>query len=171
MIYFDVMGKCFVFVNQKGAITDVEFINNIIYSPNGNKLNYKLIAGANSIVNLTINNNTLANVYAYTATGNAEYCALTSITNYTCKNNLLYLKDYEDARYTWLTKVLPTKVTVAGNIVYKNVSTNTRVRYMLETQGGEQAYITTTTKTDTVVSDVDLSKGIIVPASDNGAKR
>ena len=167
-----------VFVNQKYETTDVEFINNIIYSPEGNHLNYRLIAGEikdaeklATIKNLTINNNTLANVYAYTEKSNAEYCALTSVTNYTCKNNLLYLKDYEDARYTWLTKVLPTNVTVAGNIVYKNVSTNTRVRYMLETQGGEQAYITTTTKTDTVVSDVDLSKGIIVPASDNGAKR
>lgn len=159
-----------VFVNQKGAITDVEFINNIIYSPEGDRMNCKLIAGANAITNLTINNNTIANVYAYTATSNAEYCALSSVENYICKNNLLYLENYNDARYTWLIKVLPTNVTVAGNIVYKTASTNTRVRYMLETSEGEQAYIVTT-KTNNVTSDVDLSEGIIVPASDNGAKR
>lgn len=161
-----------VFINQKGAITDVEFINNIIYSPEGDRMNCKLIAGANAITNLTINNNTIANVYAYTATSNAEYCALSSVANYICKNNLLYLENYNDARYTWLIKVLPTNITVAGNIVYKTASTNTRVRYMLETSGGEQAYITTTTKKDAVVSsEVELSNGIIVPASDNGAKR
>ena len=161
-----------VFVNQKGTITDVEFINNIIYSPEGDSMNCKLIAGSKDISNLTINNNTIANVYAYTATSNAEYCALSSVANYICKNNLLYLENYIDARYTWLIKVLPTNVTVAGNIVYKTASTNTRVRYMLETSGGEQAYITTTTKKDAVVSsEIDLSNGIIVPASDNGAKR
>lgn len=160
-----------VFINQKGAITDVEFINNIIYSPEGDRMNCKLIAGANAITNLTINNNTIANVYAYTATSNVEYCTLSSVANYICQNNLLYLENYNDARYTWLIRVLPSNIDVSGNIVYKTVSSNTRVRYMLETKDGEQAYIPTTTKTNDVVTEVDLSKGIIIPASNNGSTR
>ena len=157
-------------VNCKESINSVEFKNNIFYSPEGDHTGFKFIANSPTITDMSFSNNTIANIYAST-TSNAEFMVLKAVTNYTCDNNLFYLPNFKDERYSWIIKVVPTTtVSSENNILYKTVSTYNRMRYQLE-QTDNAAYFPSTNVSTKVVTNVDLANGIIVPADVYGATR
>lgn len=144
--------------------------NNIVYSPEGDIAQFKFIQSNPTIKTFNFCKNTIANVYASTTT-NETYCTLTAVTNYTCDNNLFYMPNYSDGRYSWIIKILPEATLSANNnFLYKTESASNRIRYQLE-QSSNAAYISTKTTEADLVTQIDLANGVIVPATTAGATR
>ena len=155
------------------TITNCNIENNIVYSPSGDIKVFRFVTGTPTITTFGFNSNTVANIYPST-TANAEYCALTAVSNYTCNNNLFYLPEYGTyettlgkAIYSYIVKVAPTtSASAQGNILYKKDNTNKRLRY------DSTNYINSTNvESNVVTGEVDLTVPTIVPATTAGATR
>lgn len=155
------------------TITNCHIENNIVYSPSGDINVFRFVTGTPTITTFGFNSNTVANIYPST-TANAEYCALTAVSNYTCNNNLFYLPEYGTyettlgkAIYSYIVKVVPTiSASAQGNILFKKDNTNKRLRY------DSTNYINSTNvESNVVTGEVDLTVPTIVPATTAGATR
>ena len=155
------------------TITNCHIENNIVYSPSGDINVFRFVTGTPTITTFGFNSNTVANIYPST-TANAEYCALTAVSNYTCNDNLFYLPEYGTyettlgkAIYSYIVKVAPTiSASAQGNILYKKDNTNKRLRY------DSTNYINSTNvESNVVTGEVDLTVPTIVPATTAGATR
>ena len=152
-------------------ISNCQFDNNIIYSPSGDIATFKVVTNSPTISTLNFNKNTVANVYAST-TSNEDYFKVNSIGTFNCYNNLFYLPNYSDSRYLYITKVIPSSLNQVDNFLHKTASTNSRMRVIYEGNPKvADVWVTTKKVASEVVTTVDLSNGVIVPATSTGATR
>ena len=152
-------------MGTNGVVTNLYLYNNIFYSVEENgAASFKVVNNGSKVENLTLDQNTFANVYPA-----PNYIVLTSVVSYTVTNNLFYLDKYDAVYgnpYSNILSCQPTSYVADNNYLYKDIN-NARLKIY---NGG--AYTSfTATKANVVTGEVDLSVPTIVPATTAGATR
>ena len=152
-------------MGASGVITDLHLYNNIFYSSEENgAASFKVINNGSKVENLTLDQNTFANVYPA-----SNYIVLSSVVSYTVSNNLFYLDKYNSVYenpYSNILSCKPTSHVADNNYLYKDVN---NARLKIYNGGAYTSY--TATKSNVVTGEVDLTVPTIVPATTAGATR
>lgn len=154
-----------------GVVTNLHLYNNIFFSSEENgAYSFKVVSNGSSVENLTLNQNTFANVYPISSTGSAtHYMTPTTVVYYEAKNNLFYLPLYDTLTKSMSTVLTakPTSNDTGNNLLYKTLN-NDRLRLY---STDESVYPARTSVESNAIKTVDLANGIIVPATTAGATR
>ena len=157
--------KDIIKMGASGVITNLNLHNNIFYSPEENgAASFKVVNNGSNIENLTLDQNTFANVYPAT-----NYMTPSNVASYIVTNNLFYLDKYDAVYgnpYSNILSCVPTSYVADNNYLYKDIN-NTRLK--IYNGGSYTAY--TATKANVVTGEVDLTVPTIVPATTAGATR
>ncbi|MGM9791120.1 MAG: fimbrillin family protein [Candidatus Cryptobacteroides sp.] len=163
-----------VFIRTYANYSNIDLHNNIFYPAEGDKMDFYLINNSSIVVtDLTLTQNTFANVYNITSAGvQNPYISAGNVGSYTLKNNLFYLETYGSQNenknpVSWILSCTPMTYEANNNILYKDIN-NKRLKIYKESTDYTSC---TATKTDVVIGDVDLSVPTIVPATTAGATR
>ena len=152
-------------MGTSGVITDLHLYNNIIYSSVENgAASFKVVNNGSKVENLTLNQNTFANVYPA-----SNYMTPSSVVSYTVTNNLFYLDKYNEVYgnpYSNILSCEPKSHVADNNYLFKDMS-NARLRIY---NGGAYT-LYTVTKANVVKGEVDLTVPTIVPSTTAGATR
>lgn len=152
-------------MGANGVVTNLYLYNNIFYSVEENgAASFKVVNNGSKVENLTLDQNTFANVYPA-----SNYILLTSVVSYTVTNNLFYLDKYDAVYgnpYSNILSCQPTSYVADNNYLYKDIN-NTR----LKIYNGGAYTLYTATKANVVTGEVDLTVPTIVPATTAGATR
>lgn len=154
-------------VTSAKTIANLDFVNNIIYSADRTiRYQFKFIVGNPNITNLTVTNNTIAEVLPYTYGKVSEnYTKIGTLNKLNFSNNLFYVPTYSDEVESAVISVSPTVKNVSNNNMYKSASATNKLKVV------DDVYVTTTTDENSLVKSKDLANGVIVPQGTCGATR